>query len=191
MSSLVTPGQSARRLLLSFISPCTISYHKPLRLAYILSRQPVHNPRNRHFAQKVRPARPPARPSPSPSASPRLSAKGDEPPRWIFSPSDVPPIRDWTNGIEGLGATHLTPLQCMEAAQRYVSAATQHESSWRPRLETGRPSPILGAMRCLHHGIHLSQEPPANEYLSKLSILADTLQISVCLSPYSTGWESS
>ncbi|ROW12459.1 hypothetical protein VMCG_00480 [Cytospora schulzeri] len=26
-------------------------------------------------------------------------------------------------------------MQCMEAAQRYVSTATQNESSWRPRLE--------------------------------------------------------
>lgn len=152
MSSLVAPGQSARRLFLSFTSPCTISHHKPLHPAYTLSSLSVHKPRNRYFAQKIRPARPPARPSPSPSASPRLSAKGDEPPRWIFSPSDVPPIKDWTNGIEGLGAKHLTPLQCMEAAQSYVSAATQHESSWRPRLETGRPSPILGAMICINHG---------------------------------------
>lgn len=35
----------------------------------------------------------------------------------------------------GLGRTDLTPMQCMEAAQRYVSTATQNESSWRPRLE--------------------------------------------------------
>lgn len=142
MSSLVTPGQSVRRLLLSFTSPCTISYHKPLRPAYTLLTRPIYNQSNRHFAQKVRPARQPPRPSPSPSVSPRLSAKGDEPPRWIFSPSDVPSIKDWANGIEGLGAKHLTPMQCLEAAQRYVSAATQHESSWRPRLETGRHSPF-------------------------------------------------
>lgn len=141
MSSLVTPGRPARRSLLPLASRFTNSYHEPLHPAYTLLFQPAHIPRNRHFAQKVRPARPPARPSPSPSVS-RLSARGDEPPRWIFSPSDVPTIKDWTNGIEGLGARHLTPLQCMEAAQSYVSAATQHESSWRPRLETGRPSPI-------------------------------------------------
>lgn len=138
MSSLIAPGQPARRLLLSLTPRCTASYHKPTHPAHILFTQSVNIPRNRHFAQK-------ARPPPSPSVSAKLSAKGDEPPRWIFSPSDVPPIKDWTHGIEGLGAKHLTPLQCMEAAQRYVSAATQHESSWRPRLEKGRasPSPIL------------------------------------------------
>lgn len=45
-------------------------------------------------------------------------------------------------GIEGLGAKHLTPLQCMDAAQRYVSAATQNESSWRPRLEKDFGLPV-------------------------------------------------
>lgn len=152
MSSLVTPGQPARRLILSHISRCTASYPRPTHPAHILLPQPVNKSGSRHFAQKVRTPRPLARPSPSPSASPRLSAKGDEPPRWIFSPSDVPPIKDWTNGIEGLGAKHLTPLQCMEAAQRYVSAATQHESSWRPRLEKGRCRPVMFISLCYGRG---------------------------------------
>lgn len=155
MTSLVTLGQPARRLLFPSTSRCTNSHHRPLRSAYVLLPQPVHNPRNRHFAQKIRPARPAARPSPSPSASARLSAKGEENPRYIFSPSDVPLIKDWTHGIEGLGAEHLTPLQCMEAAQRYVSAATQQESSWRPRLEKGRPCPNIDTAMCLSHGYNL------------------------------------
>lgn len=153
MTSLVTLGQPARRLLFPFTSRCTNLHHKPLRPAYILLPQPVHNPRSRNFAQKIRPARSAARPSPSPSPSPsasaRLSAKGDEPSRYIFSPSDVPLIKDWMHGIEGLGAKHLSPMQCMEAAQRYVSAATQQESSWRPRLEKGTPGPILDTQMCL------------------------------------------
>lgn len=152
MSSLVTPGRPARRLILSHIFRCTASYSRPTHPAHILLPQPVNKTRNRNFAQKVRTPRPLARSSPSPSASPRLSAKGDEAPRWIFSPSDVPPIKDWTNGIEGLGAKHLTPLQCMEAAQRYVSAATQHESSWRPRLEKGRRRPVIFILLCHGHG---------------------------------------
>ncbi|KAJ0109291.1 hypothetical protein J7T55_009623 [Diaporthe amygdali] len=64
-------------------------------------------------------------------------------------PPSSPPI-SFINGIskvicesiEGLGAQHLTPLQCVDAAQRYVSAATQHESSWRPRLEKDFDLPV-------------------------------------------------
>lgn len=168
MTSLVTLGQPARRLLFPFTSRCTNSQHKPLRPAYILLPQPVHNPRNRNFAQKIRPARPAARPSPSPSASARLSAKGDEPSRYIFSPSDVPLIKDWTHGIEGLGAKHLAPMQCMEAAQRYVSAATQQESSWRPRLEKGMPGPILDTQMRLSHGLWPFARTPSDLKLLRL-----------------------
>ncbi|ROW14926.1 hypothetical protein VPNG_03310 [Cytospora leucostoma] len=76
--------------------------------------------------------------TPSTSPASRLSARrgsDDEAPRWIFSPADVPLLPEWTHGLETLGNTTLTPMQCMQAAQRYVSVATQHESYWRPRLE--------------------------------------------------------
>jgi hypothetical protein len=145
MSPLVTPGQPARSWFFSLTSRCTNSYRQPTFSSHILFLQSVHNQRNRHFAQKARTVRPPARPLPSAPAS-RLSAKGDEPSKQIFSPSDVPTLKDWTSGIEGLGAKHLTPIQCVDAAQRYVSAATQHESSWRPRLEQGRHSHTISTI---------------------------------------------
>ncbi|KAG8156677.1 hypothetical protein KVR01_013468 [Diaporthe batatas] len=147
MSSLITPGQPATRCFFSLSSRCTASYAVSTQPAHSPLPRTGNRPTQRHFAQKFRitrpAARPAARPAPSLSASPRLSAKGDEPPRWIFSPADVPPIKDWTASIEGLGAKHMTPLQCMEAAQRYVSAATQRESSWRPRLEKDFDLPVF------------------------------------------------
>lgn len=156
MSSLLTSGQPARRLLLStaagrvrpsqhaipsISSPSTSIIPTPPS-----SHQPV---RRRQYATKISPVRPPPPAPPPPpisSTSPasKLSARGgpeEEAPRWIFSPADVPLLPEWAHGLETLGNTTLTPMQCMQAAQRYVSVATQHESHWRPRLEKGTSRP--------------------------------------------------
>lgn len=83
----------------------------------------------------------PASLTPSTAASsrgPRLSARGEvpkEPARYLFSLQDVPTLPEWTVSLEGLGNTHLTALECLDGANRYVSIATQHESEWRDQLE--------------------------------------------------------
>lgn len=90
--------------------------------------------------------------SPAPSRAPRLSAKSSGPPgrqpaRLIFSTKDVPLLQEWLNSLESLGNQDLTPLQCVDGAQRYVAVATQYESQWRPSLEKGKtlssPVPLI------------------------------------------------
>ncbi|KUI64731.1 hypothetical protein VM1G_00245 [Cytospora mali] len=139
MSSLFTSGQSARRLLLLASGRVRPSQHPiPPTSTSITLPQGI---KRRKYAIKLNTARPPPTPSSPPSpATPsasKLSARGvqGEPPRWIFSPADVPPLPEWIHGLESLNNSELSPMQCMEAAQRYVSTATQYESSWRPRLE--------------------------------------------------------
>lgn len=90
-----------------------------------------------------RPSAPPS--SPPPARAPRTSSgkhvppSNREPARLLFSTQDIPPLQEWMTSLEGLGNKHLTPLQCVDGARRYVSIATQHESEWRPKLEKGRP----------------------------------------------------
>ncbi|KUI59561.1 hypothetical protein VP1G_06785 [Cytospora mali] len=142
MSSLFTSGQSARRLLLLTSARVRPSQHPiPSAPPSIILPHSVQGIKRRQYAIKLNTARPPPTPSsppppPTTSAS-KLSARGvqEEPPRWIFSPADVPPLPEWIHGLESLNNSELSPMQCMEAAQRYVSTATQYESSWRPRLE--------------------------------------------------------
>lgn len=104
--------------------------------------RPVNPPSTRSSA-------PPS--SPLPAGAPRTStgnkvpSSNKEPARLLFSTQDIPPLQEWMNSLEGLGNKHLTPLQCVDGARRYVSVATQHESQWRPKLEKGRclsPPPL-------------------------------------------------
>lgn len=58
--------------------------------------------------------------------------------RLIFSPNDVPTPKEWINSLESLREKDLTPMQCVDAAQRYVRVATPKESQWRGDLEKSR-----------------------------------------------------
>lgn len=143
MSSLFTSGQPARRSLLCAAGRIRISrYSIPSSVSSVHTSILLHYPTcttsRRQYAIKISPDRPIPAPYSPPPPTPSARGLEHEPPRWIFSPADVPPLPEWIHGLEGLGKTDLTPMQCMEAAQRYVSTATQNESSWRPRLETGR-----------------------------------------------------
>lgn len=85
--------------------------------------------------------------SPASSRAPRSPANGSlspsrQPARLLFSTQDIPLLQEWVISLEGLRNKNLTPLQCIDGARRYVSVATQHESEWQPKLETGMLSPF-------------------------------------------------
>lgn len=120
----------------------------PWRRSYAQVIKPGHHLKNlaRHEPQSQSPS-PASKPSsPSNLKSPRLLAKRApgagsepqrEPARLIFSPGDVLPPAEWASSLENLGNHDLNAMECAEAARRYVSIATQHESMWRGELEKG------------------------------------------------------
>lgn len=148
MSSLITNGPAIRLLCHS----CRQKYANTAS-GRVLSAPDGAALGTRPYAKVIRPTqRPPKASQPRstpPAASstlsrvPRLSAKhipgaGLEPERHIFSAQDVPTLPQWTSSLENLGNRNLTPIQCMNGAQRYVAVATQYESLWRDKLEKGR-----------------------------------------------------
>lgn len=149
MSSLYTNGP-AKRLL---CSACRKT-RPPLvmismeRAASASLNWEARGGRRQYATKRLNPnARPVSSPSPKPTAPVRApkSSTGEnrpsnsrEPARLLFSTQDIPPLQEWMTSLEGLGNKHLTPLQCVDGARRYVSIASQHESQWRAKLEKGR-----------------------------------------------------
>lgn len=149
MSSLTSSGP-APRLLCQACRRATFWQSLPTASVPFEAREPQW--KRGYATKRIKPAtsRPisrtppksaPASLAPSTAATsrgPGLSARGEnpkEPARYLFSLQDVPKLPEWTVSLEGLGNTHLTALECLEAANRYVSIATQHESEWRDQLE--------------------------------------------------------
>lgn len=152
MSSVYTNGP-ARRLLCSAFrkteSPVVIATGRP-GYSPICDAQGKRKYATKRLNPNARTANSPstrAKASPSsppPSRAPGIPAKDNryssnsEPARLLFSTQDIPPLQEWVSSLEGLGNKHLTPLECVDGARRYVSVATQYESQWRPKLEPGR-----------------------------------------------------
>lgn len=72
-----------------------------------------------------------------PALSSQVKALRKEDERLIFSLADVPPLEFWTRAVEVWDVDGLTAQDCWDGAKRYVLVATQYESAWRPKLESG------------------------------------------------------
>lgn len=125
---------------------------------WTLAATPEQDTRGQQYSQSARPKRPikktqPPKITPAPpkgwSDSPRVIAKISDShakdikdsERLVFKPEDVPPLSKWVASIENLGIEFFSAIDCMQAAQTYVSIASQHESLWRHKLESGMQHP--------------------------------------------------
>ncbi|PSR94274.1 hypothetical protein BD289DRAFT_150589 [Coniella lustricola] len=150
MSSLTSSGPAPRLIRQACRTTTTICQVPPIARSSSFAARELQWRRN-YATKRIKPvfnkpqSSAPSAPVSSPSSTsrssrgPRLSARGEdprEPAKQLFNARDVPNLPEWTVSLEGLGNKHLTAMECMEAALRYVAVATQYESEWRGKLAT-------------------------------------------------------